>query len=320
MAVGPKLRFDVFKRDDFTCRYCGQKTPKVILECDHIIPRAEGGTDEIENLVTACWACNRGKGATLLDSVPQDRDMHEQALMLAEREMQLAEYNETKRAVRARQEREIEQLTTYWQQLAGGAGGTPPGFTNLLYAVRDFPVEDLKDAIEIAVNKAGEWTNGVKYFHGILRKWREQRSSPPRPPAVAQIEAPPQPTDDRPVWVRWADGESIPRDAAEQWVVGAVLLDSVYSGAIFTALYPEALHDEILRLIYQAAMESLVEYDECNPASVARVLLDRHALEEIGGKGYLFELAGAAVDASAAFRVAEALQSLKDKPEGSRES
>jgi 5-methylcytosine-specific restriction endonuclease McrA len=31
MAITKKLRFEVFKRDNFTCRYCGRKTPEVIL-------------------------------------------------------------------------------------------------------------------------------------------------------------------------------------------------------------------------------------------------------------------------------------------------
>lgn len=34
----PSLRFEVFKRDNFTCRYCGQAPPTAILEVDHIIP------------------------------------------------------------------------------------------------------------------------------------------------------------------------------------------------------------------------------------------------------------------------------------------
>ena len=61
MAVGKRLRFEIFKRDSFTCQYCGQFPPHVILEVDHLTPRASGGSDDIENLVTSCFACNRGK-------------------------------------------------------------------------------------------------------------------------------------------------------------------------------------------------------------------------------------------------------------------
>jgi len=55
------LRFNVLKRDNFTCQYCGQHAPDVKLEVDHIVPIVEGGTNEESNLITSCYACNRGK-------------------------------------------------------------------------------------------------------------------------------------------------------------------------------------------------------------------------------------------------------------------
>lgn len=61
-ALSKAKRFEVFKRDSFTCQYCGRSAPDVILECDHIIPVAEGGTNDILNLITSCKDCNRGKG------------------------------------------------------------------------------------------------------------------------------------------------------------------------------------------------------------------------------------------------------------------
>lgn len=67
MAVSKRKRFEVFKRDSFTCQYCGQKAPDVVLEADHIEPRSKGGKDDILNLVTCCFECNRGKGAVRLD-------------------------------------------------------------------------------------------------------------------------------------------------------------------------------------------------------------------------------------------------------------
>jgi 5-methylcytosine-specific restriction endonuclease McrA len=35
-SVGQKLRFEVFKRDGFTCQYCGCSAPNSVLEIDHI--------------------------------------------------------------------------------------------------------------------------------------------------------------------------------------------------------------------------------------------------------------------------------------------
>ena len=53
------IRFQVFKRDRFTCQYCGRSG--VELEVDHIQPLASGGTNDLDNLITACKDCNRGK-------------------------------------------------------------------------------------------------------------------------------------------------------------------------------------------------------------------------------------------------------------------
>lgn len=54
-----RLIKQVFIRDNFTCYYCGKVGGK--LEADHKTPFSKGGTDDIENLVTACRKCNRQK-------------------------------------------------------------------------------------------------------------------------------------------------------------------------------------------------------------------------------------------------------------------
>lgn len=60
--ISKKLRFEVLKRDSFTCQYCGSKAPDVILHVDHIKSVATGGIGEIINLITSCADCNLGKG------------------------------------------------------------------------------------------------------------------------------------------------------------------------------------------------------------------------------------------------------------------
>jgi 5-methylcytosine-specific restriction endonuclease McrA len=51
---------EIFRRDHFTCQYCGQIAPH--LTVDHVVPRFRGGESSWENLVTACPQCNRRKG------------------------------------------------------------------------------------------------------------------------------------------------------------------------------------------------------------------------------------------------------------------
>ena len=57
----PKLRTDVYKRDNHTCQYCGTKYSTNQLSIDHLIPLALGGRDEITNYVTCCRPCNSRK-------------------------------------------------------------------------------------------------------------------------------------------------------------------------------------------------------------------------------------------------------------------
>lgn len=56
-----RKRFFVLKRDEFTCKMCGACGPGVRLEVDHVVPFSQGGTDELSNLQTLCFNCNRGK-------------------------------------------------------------------------------------------------------------------------------------------------------------------------------------------------------------------------------------------------------------------
>lgn len=59
------LRSAVFERDNYDCAYCGEKTEDP--HCDHIVPVSKGGASSLDNLTTACPACNSSKGATWLE-------------------------------------------------------------------------------------------------------------------------------------------------------------------------------------------------------------------------------------------------------------
>jgi 5-methylcytosine-specific restriction endonuclease McrA len=47
-SISKKARFEVFKRDAFSCQYCGAHPPDSILHVDHIVPVALGGGNEIK--------------------------------------------------------------------------------------------------------------------------------------------------------------------------------------------------------------------------------------------------------------------------------
>jgi len=74
MSIKKKLRWQILRRDRWTCQYCGRTAPFVELdvyyehEIDHKQSKKDGGKDTKDNLVTACFECNRGKGAESLTS------------------------------------------------------------------------------------------------------------------------------------------------------------------------------------------------------------------------------------------------------------
>lgn len=77
-AIPKKTRFNVFKRDSFTCQYCGVSAPDVILHIDHILPVSKGGTNKLTNLVTSCINCNLGKSdKTLNDDSAVKKQMNQ---------------------------------------------------------------------------------------------------------------------------------------------------------------------------------------------------------------------------------------------------
>lgn len=66
-SLSKKLRFEILKRDNFTCQYCGRAAPEVKLHVDHIKPVAKGGTNHHANLIAACIDCNYGKSDRLIE-------------------------------------------------------------------------------------------------------------------------------------------------------------------------------------------------------------------------------------------------------------
>lgn len=62
--ISSRLRYQVLLRDGHRCVDCGASPAddsSVRLEIDHRVPVSRGGSNDIDNLQTLCWACNHGK-------------------------------------------------------------------------------------------------------------------------------------------------------------------------------------------------------------------------------------------------------------------
>jgi 5-methylcytosine-specific restriction endonuclease McrA len=54
-------RRNIFKRDKFSCQYCGKRPGSEELTIDHVEPRSLGGLTNWTNCVVACVECNAKK-------------------------------------------------------------------------------------------------------------------------------------------------------------------------------------------------------------------------------------------------------------------
>jgi hypothetical protein len=112
--ISKLARFTVFKRDSFTCQYCGRNPPAVVLEVDHIHPVSAGGKSQADNLLTACFDCNRGKGAELLSSIPES--LEQRAAFLREKQDQVKAYGKLLRDIEKQDEVLLDRVESIFQR------------------------------------------------------------------------------------------------------------------------------------------------------------------------------------------------------------
>lgn len=172
MSLSKRVRFDVFKRDEFACQYCGRRVPDVVLEVDHIIPIAEGGGDELENLITSCFDCNRGKGAVPLATRRELDDLGEKAKVLAEREEQLVAYRKVQAQKRAREDAEVARVLDHWySKWTWHEYAREPSRPSLVRYLDALGPDEIMEAMDIAAAKFStpRW-DAVRYFIGVCRR------------------------------------------------------------------------------------------------------------------------------------------------------
>lgn len=165
-AISKKIRFDVFKRDSFTCAYCGSKPPSVVLELDHIDPVSKGGENSLDNLITACFDCNRGKSDRLLSSIP--KTIQEKAEIQQEKEAQLKEYKKLQTAIKRRLNKDIKSIESVFESYYPDRCFTDE-FRNSI-RVQFLPkldADQLCDHMHKACLKCDTSSQAVKYFCGI---------------------------------------------------------------------------------------------------------------------------------------------------------
>jgi HNH endonuclease len=163
MAVSQRLRYEVFRRDDFACRYCGAKAPDVEITVDHVVPIALGGADVASNLVTACTQCNAGKSSSAPDS-PIVEGVSDDAIRWAAAMQRAAEIQTSERD-------RVDRIADAFGDAWGTHYSLPRDWRSSIeqWVGVGVDLDFLLDCLDIAFEARGvDWR--WKYFCGIV--WR----------------------------------------------------------------------------------------------------------------------------------------------------
>jgi hypothetical protein len=188
LSIPKRLRFEVFKRDSFTCQYCGRRAPEVVLHCDHVNPVAQGGATDILNLVSSCLDCNLGKGArTLSDNAVLTRQLNQLASLQEKRE-QMEMMLAWRRELDQLDEIPPLELEKRWDELTGYTF-TEMGKKKLKKLLSRFGFDEVAAAMKVAIDQYVErGDDGVSikesvetafnYIGGIANVQRAERREP----------------------------------------------------------------------------------------------------------------------------------------------
>ena len=151
--LSKKNRFEVFKRDKFTCAYCGRKAPDIILEVDHIVPVAKSGDNDITNLITSCIDCNRGKRDVPLNVNETIEKQRIQMELLQEKREQLEMLFEWKKSLSNLDEYKDNLFINYIEDKIKPYPFKMYYRADILKLFKKHKDEDIFKSIDIAANK-----------------------------------------------------------------------------------------------------------------------------------------------------------------------
>jgi hypothetical protein len=177
VAVTKRVRFEVFRRDGFKCRYCGvTASDGAGLTVDHVVPVSLGGIDKPSNLVTACKDCNAGKSSTQPDG-PMVEDVSSSDMAFAAAlKAALSETASDLAAYHALYAAAVEHWTAW--EFGGQELPLPPSMATTMdhWARLGVTAELVGYAIDIAMSAAGVHKSSKwKYACGIV--WKRVNSA-----------------------------------------------------------------------------------------------------------------------------------------------
>lgn len=171
-SIRKSLRFEVFKRDSFTCQYCGRKAPDVLLQIDHIEPVSKGGTDDLLNLTTACKDCNSGKSDKSLSETTVLDKRRAQLEELQERREQIDMMFRWQKGLLELQDELVDRLRAIWAEHVPGYALNESGLRALKRLAMTYSVDELVTAIRVAANQYLVFEDGKPKMESVERAWK----------------------------------------------------------------------------------------------------------------------------------------------------
>lgn len=189
--VSKRLRFEILRRDNFQCVYCGARPPETELRVDHVVPEALGGPSVPTNLAASCEPCNSGKTSIAPDSAMVE-SVEQDALRWAAAMRQAGEMREREREIR---DAHVDSFETTWSEFTYGPQGNrrpvplPPDWAASIRKFYDqgLPWNEMYEAVQTAMgaqNVTAE--NTWRYFCGVC--WRSLEDMRNRAAALLALE------------------------------------------------------------------------------------------------------------------------------------
>lgn len=175
--IGSRVRFEVFKRDSFTCQYCGKSAPQVVLNCDHIVAVANGGDESITNLVTSCVTCNSGKSSVPLSDESAVAKQKRQLDELSERRFQLDMMMQWKMEMLDMKSTEANHAIAYFEKRFN-VKITDHGKPKIEKAIKTFGITEVLEAIDKSFGSYSDANKALDKIGGICNVTRQSRSDP----------------------------------------------------------------------------------------------------------------------------------------------
>lgn len=181
-TISKKLRFEVLKRDKFTCQYCGRMAPDVVLEIDHIKPVSKGGKNDIMNLITSCKECNRGKSNIELSDDSTIKKQQSQLQEIAERKEQLEMMLEWRESLNNFDEDCVNAVVDIFIENTNW-GVSDHGKKTIKKWIKEFSLSEVLDAAETAIDtyydgSEESWEAAFRKVSGICYVKRNQKDNP----------------------------------------------------------------------------------------------------------------------------------------------